>query len=304
MIYNGTPLVPLRSTYNPELMRSVIQTSLGGGPSRIVRNEVRKPVKVSVEYFLKSTDMVEWFRLWYRRDTKEGGLQFTARLAFNGVLNPYICQWVSAPALQYTGWRGVVRGELEVLGFDVDSVTVGSDDDIVFTEVATEPDLINNAGMITGPAGVPGLMAIEEFSFSFISATPPSEITDPVPRMEYNGELVLPERTSIVETLPWGAVRVEGRNRPDTLNNPSYFTATYRLTGGMISWFEVWYRNVIREGSMPFVTDMGYGESVAQLMNAPVYQRNTGFISDVAMQLEVENPLIPSEQVSDIMVVG
>lgn len=107
-------------------------------------------------------------------------------------------------------------------------------------------------------------------------------------RFEYDRELLKPERGH-TETLPWGVVRVAGRNRPDTVNNPSYYNVTYRLLcKSQIDWFGRWWRHSVQEGSLPFITNVGSGEVTAAVIADPSYSGNTGLKADVSMRLEVE----------------
>lgn len=101
--------------------------------------------------------------------------------------------------------------------------------------------------------------------------------------MRFNGELLKPER-GLTETLPWGAVRVNGRNRPDTLGNPSVYNATFKLVGqSMIDWFGRWWWTEAREGSVPIETGIGW----AQVLGAPTFNNNTGRSASVNMRLEI-----------------
>lgn len=101
--------------------------------------------------------------------------------------------------------------------------------------------------------------------------------------MRFNGELLTPER-GLTETLPWGAVRVAGRNRPDTVGNPSTYNVTFALIGqSMIDWFgRAWWSTAV-EGSVPIETSIGWG----QVLGTPSYQNNTGRRATVNMNLEV-----------------
>lgn len=102
--------------------------------------------------------------------------------------------------------------------------------------------------------------------------------------MRFNGELVSPER-GMTETLPWGAVRVRGRNRPDTVSNPSVYNVSFALVGqAMVDWFGRWWVTEVEEGSIPFETGIGW----AQVVSNPSYQSNTGRRANVTMQLEIE----------------
>lgn len=105
-----------------------------------------------------------------------------------------------------------------------------------------------------------------------------------LPRMEFAGKLLSPERGT-TETLPWGVVRVAGRNRPDTVSNPSYYNCTFKLVGqSMVDWFGRWWLSAIDEGSLPFVCGLG----AAQIIGEPSYSNNTGRYADVSMRLEIQ----------------
>lgn len=102
--------------------------------------------------------------------------------------------------------------------------------------------------------------------------------------MRFNNELLTPER-GMTETLPWGAVRVTGRNRPDTVSNPSVYNATFKLVGQpMVDWFmRAWWPETA-EGSLPIETSIGW----AQILNNPTFSDNTGRSASVTMQLEID----------------
>lgn len=105
-----------------------------------------------------------------------------------------------------------------------------------------------------------------------------------LPQMSFGGELLYPER-GYSETLPWGVVRVAGRNRPDTVSNPSYYNCTFKLVGqSMVDWFGRWWVTISAEGSLPFVCGLG----VCQVIGTPSYSNNTGRYADVSMRLEVQ----------------
>lgn len=106
-----------------------------------------------------------------------------------------------------------------------------------------------------------------------------------LPQMRWAGQLLYPER-GYTETLPWGAVRVAGRNRPDTVSNPSYYNCTFKLVGqSMIDWFGRWWLTVVAEGSLPFVCGLG----VCQIIGQPSYSNNTGRVATVTMRLEIQD---------------
>lgn len=102
--------------------------------------------------------------------------------------------------------------------------------------------------------------------------------------MRFNNEFVMPER-GLTETLPWGAIRVANRNRPDTVGNPSVYNCEFRLVGqSMVDWFGRWWVTIAQEGSVPVETGLGW----AQVLGAPRYGNNTGRRASVTMQLEIE----------------
>jgi hypothetical protein len=106
-----------------------------------------------------------------------------------------------------------------------------------------------------------------------------------LPQMTFSGELLSPER-GYTEQLPWGAVRVAGRNRPDTVSNPSQYNVTFKLVGAsMVDWFGRWWLTATEEGSLPFVCGIG----AAQLLAQPTYSNNTGRVATVSMQLEIQD---------------
>lgn len=101
--------------------------------------------------------------------------------------------------------------------------------------------------------------------------------------MRFEGELVSPER-GVTETLPWGVVRVAGRNRRDTVGNPSVYSASFRLVGqAMVDWFARWWVTEALEGSVPIETGIGW----AQVLGNPTYSNNTGRSASVTMRLEI-----------------
>ena len=101
--------------------------------------------------------------------------------------------------------------------------------------------------------------------------------------MRFNGELLTPER-GYTETLPWGAVRVAGRNRPDTQGNPSTYDVTFQLIGqAMVDWFGRSWLTEAAEGSVPIETGIGW----AQVIGDPTYNNNTGRRATVNMTLEI-----------------
>lgn len=108
---------------------------------------------------------------------------------------------------------------------------------------------------------------------------------DALPRMSFvEGKLLAPER-GMTETLPWGVVRVAGRNRPDTVSNPSYYNCTFKIVGqSMVDWFGRWWYTSTDEGSLPFECSLG----IAQVIGSPSYNSNTGRYADVTMRLEVQ----------------
>ena len=108
---------------------------------------------------------------------------------------------------------------------------------------------------------------------------------DDLPHMTYAGALLYPER-GYTERLPWGAVRVAGRNRPDTVSNPSQYNVTFKLTGqAMVDWFGRWWLTATEEGSLPFVCGIG----AAQIIGQPSYSNNTGRSASVSMGLEIQD---------------
>lgn len=116
MIFGGKPLLPLRSGYNPEIPNATTSLKLPGGVAQ-VRREVVKPITtVRVEYLLDSCFMIQWYKAWYRQETAEGALSFTARLAIdNTELRDYTVQFASAPSIIHNGYRGLLRCTYEVL---------------------------------------------------------------------------------------------------------------------------------------------------------------------------------------------
>lgn len=103
--------------------------------------------------------------------------------------------------------------------------------------------------------------------------------------MRYGNELLRPER-GYTETLPWGAVRVPGRNRPDTVGNPSRYSVQFNLVGqSMVDWFGRWWWTEAAEGSVPIETGIGW----AQVIGTPTFSNNTGRRATVNMTLEIED---------------
>lgn len=89
------------------------------------------------------------------------------------------------------------------------------------------------------------------------------------------------------ETLPWGAVRVAGRNRPDTLSNVYYRDVTIKLlTPADLTTWLTFYNETLQEGSLPFEIGL---ETVAIIGN-PTYGNNTGIFATVNMRLEYDAP--------------
>lgn len=89
------------------------------------------------------------------------------------------------------------------------------------------------------------------------------------------------------ETLPWGAVRVAGRNRPDTRSNPYYRDVTIKLLSpaDIATWI-AFYNDTLQEGSLPFEI----GEESVAIVGEPAYSTNTGIFAAVSMRLEYDAP--------------
>lgn len=122
MIYAAKPLLPLRDGYTPEIPRSVAETTLPGGPSSQRRVTGTPISSVTVRYLLTSCFMIEWYKAWYRRETAEGALPFTARLAIdNALYADYTVQFSAPPTIQSQGYRALLTARYEVL----DRVTTG-----------------------------------------------------------------------------------------------------------------------------------------------------------------------------------
>lgn len=116
MIYGGKPLLPLRSGYKPEIPRSVVETTLPGGPSSQRRVTATPITSITVQYLLTSCFMIEWYKAWYRRETLEGAKPFTARLAVdNAVYADYTVQFAAPPRIQSQGYRALLTVQYEVL---------------------------------------------------------------------------------------------------------------------------------------------------------------------------------------------
>lgn len=116
MLWAGKPILPLRQGYTPEIPRSVTEIILPGGPSSQRRVTATPITPVSVQYMLTSCFMIEWYKAWYRRETLEGALPFTARLAIdNALYADYTVQFSAPPRIQSQGYRGLLSVSYEVL---------------------------------------------------------------------------------------------------------------------------------------------------------------------------------------------
>jgi hypothetical protein len=94
--------------------------------------------------------------------------------------------------------------------------------------------------------------------------------------------------TGYRETLPWGAWRVAGRNRPDTLSNPSYRDVQIKLLSpAEVSTWLAFYRDTIQDGSIPFQV----GSDTVQIIGQPAYSQSNGVSATVSMRLEYDAPI-------------
>ena len=119
MIYGGKPLLPLRGGYVPEIPHAVTVLKLPGGPSEVRRREVQPITTITAQYYLSSRFMIAWYKAWYRRETLEGGLTFTTRLAIgNAVFADHIVQFSEAPSIRHDGYRGLLTCKYDVLSYD------------------------------------------------------------------------------------------------------------------------------------------------------------------------------------------
>jgi hypothetical protein len=116
MIYGGSVLLPLRNGYTPEIPYSVDITVLPGGPSSQRRVTATPISSVTAQYRLTSCFMIEWYKAWYRRETLEGALPLTARLAVdNGLFADYTVQFAAPPTIQHFGYQGLLTCRYEIL---------------------------------------------------------------------------------------------------------------------------------------------------------------------------------------------
>lgn len=93
--------------------------------------------------------------------------------------------------------------------------------------------------------------------------------------------------TGYRETLPWGAWRVVGRNRPDTVSNPSYRDVQVKLLSpAAIATWITFYEDTTQEGSLPFQV----GTDTVQIIGNPSYSQNNGISATVTMRLEYDAP--------------
>lgn len=90
------------------------------------------------------------------------------------------------------------------------------------------------------------------------------------------------------ETLPWGARQSAGVTRPDTLSNPYYRDVQIKLlSAAEISQWVTFYRDTLREGSLPFTV----GTDVVQIIGQPSYSSINGISATVSMRLEYDAPI-------------
>lgn len=119
MIYGEKPLLPLRDGYNPQIPNATDTLKLPGGVSQMRRVTVRPITSVKAQYLLTSCEMIRWYKAWYRRETLEGALSFTARLAVdNALFADYTVQFNSPPSIIHNGYRGLLRVSYDVLSRD------------------------------------------------------------------------------------------------------------------------------------------------------------------------------------------
>lgn len=116
MIYNGSPLLPLRQGYSPQIPYGATVLKLPSGVSQVRRETVKPITTVRAQYRLTSCFMIQWYKAWYRSVALEGGATFTARLAMdNAELADYIVQFKSAPTIASDGYHGILTCDYEIL---------------------------------------------------------------------------------------------------------------------------------------------------------------------------------------------
>lgn len=117
LLYGGTYLRPERDSYsytNPDGSR---RTDVPGGPMRIETDHLGGPFRVNVQYMADSQAKVQWFQLFWLRQTFEGSVPFQCALALESaeIFEDYVVRLVSAPVWnQQTGFLGRVSCTYEV----------------------------------------------------------------------------------------------------------------------------------------------------------------------------------------------
>ncbi|EDK7779768.1 hypothetical protein CKS97_19880 [Salmonella enterica subsp. enterica serovar Java] len=119
--------------------------------------------------------------------------------------------------------------------------------------------------------------------------------TDDLPRLEYGGEMVLPERDNYSYSPPYGVTRSDisgtlARLGRSSFGGPADVSCTIQLaTPAMLQWWDDFYNYAIAEGSKRFVMELFVNgfiqEHVVQIVSR-VTANTVGWKGSVDLQLQ------------------
>lgn len=113
--YGGEMIRPQRDNYNYTPPYGIVKSNIEGTLSRLGRSSFGGPAQVSCTIQLNTPSKLQWWDDFYNYTIAEGSKRFNMELFVNGIIQTHVCQIVSTPKINTTGWFGTVDLTLEAV---------------------------------------------------------------------------------------------------------------------------------------------------------------------------------------------